>query len=397
MKISTPALGLLSTLVVSISAVPSHQVPLGLQTIDSHSHSPPHSDHPPKSRFVPLPKLKQQDALEKQWIQKRFDRVPEILKKYKYDVLLMSQREYAEDTVFKSLVPSTTVFAARRRTIYLFHARNVTEFEVANPTVWIDNKPTVWDELNSVLEKLNPKKIAVNIDRDIAFADGLHTGEGEALLGNLTHKFRRRVSSERMIPIEIVSLRAGGESQLAAFKLMTENIWAMIAEGFSLAVIEPGVTTADDLVWWFRDRIQTMNATTWFHPIVNVYGPGKPGMPDEGTYTGPINEGDMVHVDVGITAMNINTDTQHIGYVLRSNETAPPEGLINGLKKANELQDMVRKYMKKGFKRHETGNWVLKKVWAEMNRKKMDGLIFCHPVGEQIAFLNIKSPGSNWQ
>lgn len=28
---------------------------------------------------------------------------------------------------------------------------------------------------------LDPRKIAVNVDRDLAFADGLHTGEGETL------------------------------------------------------------------------------------------------------------------------------------------------------------------------------------------------------------------------
>jgi hypothetical protein len=88
----------------------------------------------------------------------------------------MSQREYAEDTVFKSLVSSTTTFSARRRTVYLFHSRNVTSTGVANPTVWIDNTAAVWDSLNATLTKINPNKIAINIDRDLAFSDGLVGG-----------------------------------------------------------------------------------------------------------------------------------------------------------------------------------------------------------------------------
>lgn len=33
----------------------------------------------------------------------------------------------------------------------------------------------------------------------------------------------------------------------------------MIEEGFSTKVITPGVTTADDLIWWFRERMQTVS------------------------------------------------------------------------------------------------------------------------------------------
>ncbi len=90
-----------------------------------------------------------------------------------YDALLMSQREYAEDTVFKSLVSSTTTFSARRRTVYLFHSSNVTETGVANPSIWIDNTAAVWDSLNATLTKINPNRIAINIDPDLAFSDGL--------------------------------------------------------------------------------------------------------------------------------------------------------------------------------------------------------------------------------
>ena len=88
--------------------------------------------------------------------------------------------------------------------------------------------------------------------------------------------------------------------------------------------------------------------------------------------------GDMLHVDIGITAMNMNTDTQHLGYILRSNETEPPAGLLAGLRNANKMQDMVRKEMIPG----RTGNDVLKAVLRVMDDQGLRGLIYSHPIGD---------------
>lgn len=150
--------------------------------------------------------------------------------------------------------------------------------------------------------------------------------------------------------------------------------------------------------------MQVMNVTTWFHPTVNVFGPDRPGIPfgsDHANAGGPIVEGgkcsqfqwtgselillpptEMLHVDIGITAMNMNTDTQHLGYVLRANETQPPNGLIDGLRKSNHLQDLVRKYMQPG----KSGDQVLKEVRQQMANDGLEGLIYCHPIGERHIF-----------
>lgn len=68
-------------------------------------------------------------------------------------------REYAEDTAFRSLVSSTTTFSARRRTLFLFH----THPEVESPLYLIDNTEDLWHTLNKTLERIDPKKIAVNV------------------------------------------------------------------------------------------------------------------------------------------------------------------------------------------------------------------------------------------
>src|SRR5271170_4581452 len=54
-----------------------------------------------------------------------------------------------------------------------------------------------------------------------------------------------------------------------------------------------------------------------------------------------IERGDVLHTDFGITAMRLNTDTQHMGYVLRPGETNAPAGILEALKNTNRLQELT--------------------------------------------------------
>lgn len=86
----------------------------------------------------------------------------------------------------------------------------------------------------------------------MAFADGLHSGEGYTLMEKLG-SYASRVSTNREIPVEVIATRAGGKEQLEMYRLLTQNVWAMIQEGFSEKVVKVGKTTSADLEWWFRD------------------------------------------------------------------------------------------------------------------------------------------------
>lgn len=83
-----------------------------------------------------------------------------------------------------------------------------------------------------------------------------HTGEGELLKSKLPAKYASRLSSHRAIGVEVIANRAGGEEQLEMYRLLMENVWAMIQEGFSERVIEVGKMTPEDLEWWFRDYMR---------------------------------------------------------------------------------------------------------------------------------------------
>src|SRR5688500_922738 len=69
----------------------------------------------------PLGTLREQAALQQSWLGQRIEQVlPALMRKHGVDMWVVPMREYAEDPVFTSLVSPTT-FAARRRTIYVFH------------------------------------------------------------------------------------------------------------------------------------------------------------------------------------------------------------------------------------------------------------------------------------
>lgn len=124
--------------------------------------------------------------------------------------------------------------------------------------------------------------------------------------------------------------------------------------------------------------MQALNVTTWNHPRVSVLTPESfPGW--EGTKD-TIEQGDLLHIDWGITAMGLNTDTQHMAYVLRTDEGEKdaPQGLKDGLKKSNRMQDLVLEKMRAG----KTGNEVLQQCLELMAQEGIEGQIYSHPIGD---------------
>src|SRR5262245_8329487 len=73
----------------------------------------------------PFGTLRDQADMQQRWLQRRMETVlPAVMRKYGVDFWVVPMREYNEDPLFSSIVSPTT-FAARRRTIYVFHDRCV--------------------------------------------------------------------------------------------------------------------------------------------------------------------------------------------------------------------------------------------------------------------------------
>jgi hypothetical protein len=155
---------------------------------------------------------------------------------------------------------------------------------------------------------------------------------------------------------------------------------AIIAEGLSEKVIQPGVTRTDDVRWWYRERIQELKLDSWFHPSVSVQRSdetNKSFIEEFSDNRDIIMPGDLIHIDLGITYLRLNTDTQEHAYVLKTGETDAPEGLKRALATGNRLQDILLSHISSG----KTGNEILKAAREQAIAEGITPSIYSHPLG----------------
>jgi Xaa-Pro aminopeptidase len=211
------------------------------------------------------------------------------------------------------------------------------------------------------------------VSRVFAFSDGLSAGESEGMRAALGEKWTSRFVSHDGLALDLIATRLPDEAQF--YRRMQEVAWSIIDSAFSNAVITPGVTTTQDVVWWMRQKVNDLGLGSWFQPSVDVQ---RRGATDAELGPNPvIQRGDVLHCDFGIVALRLNTDTQHMGYVLLPGETAPPAGLIAALRNGNRLQDIVMSEIRVG----RTGNEVLKSSLAAMRAAGIEGTVYTHPIG----------------
>lgn len=339
-----------------------------------------------------LPSLQEQAEERLSWTRARLERVlPALMEEHGVEMWILSMREYAEDPVFWSIAAPTT-FAARRRSIYVFHRRDdgsVERLALGGGTqgglfeAYRSSRPAPtgeraelwggeqWRLLRELVEERDPANIVLNIDRHHAFSDGLHAGEREALEEALG-PYADRVERQPLLALDYIAVRV--PEMMPRYRDVQETVHALITRAFSHAVITPGVTTTEDVVWWLRERVQELGMTVWFQPSVSVQRAGE--VPEEGPAV--IREGDLLWTDFGVVAMGLHTDTQHLGYVLREGETAAPAGLRRCLERSNRLQDILLRHMEPGL----TGNEILADALARMRTEGIDGTIYTHPIGD---------------
>ena len=157
---------------------------------------------------------------------------------------------------------------------------------------------------------------------------------------------------------------------------MQELVWSLTQEMFSSRVITPGKTRTSDLVWWWRQRVNDLGLGTWFQPSVDVQ---RRGTTADAARRGP---GDRARATCctatsASPSLRLNTDTQHMAYVLQPGETDAPAGLRRALANSNALQDIVMDGARPG----RTGNEILAAARARMKQKGIDGTIYSHPIG----------------
>jgi hypothetical protein len=288
------------------------------------------------------------------------------------------------------MLPATWL-SARRRTILVFHDAGEGRFEklaVARYNVgerieaaWdMQRFPQQWEALADLVRRRDPRRIAINVSPDFAHADGLDHTDHEELIAALPERLRSRIVPAGALAVGWLETRTAREIEI--YPQLLRLTHALIAEAFSESVITPGITRSDDVVWWLRQKVSDLGLDTWFHPTVSIQRADSKAFDHLQSFIDHdgqevIREGDLLHVDFGITYLRLNTDVQEHAYVLRPGETRVPAGLARAMRQANRLQDILTSQ----FAVDRSGNEILAAALAQAAREKIKATIYTHPLG----------------
>ncbi len=323
-------------------------------------------------------------ALENRILAERLDTiVPAIMREEGIDLWLLVAREYFEEPVVASMLDAENMHA-RRRTILIFHdpgnGQPVERLTVSRyglgglfaPAWNPEEQPDQWQAVAALIAARDPAKIAINSSDLTQFGDGMTLSQYDKFMSALAPHLHERVVSGENLAVRWLETRIPAELEL--YPTIVRIAHAVIGEAFSRKVITPGVTTAQQVQWWYRDRLLGLGLAPWFHPSVAIQRQGAEGMLDGDTVIMP---GDLLWTDFGITYLRLNTDTQHLAYVLKPGETEAPAGLRQGLANSNKVQDILTRHFKVG----RSGNEVLALARAEAIAAGLDPSIYTHPIG----------------
>ena len=333
--------------------------------------------------------LETRGELHDAWLAERARTVlPALMRRADVDMWLMISREYNEDPVLNTMLPSKWM-GARRTTILLIYdpggGQPLETLACARYAVgdlfqqaWFpDEQPDQWARLRQLVTERNPRRIAVNRSEHFGLADGLSSYHYDKLLETLPATYHERIVGGDALAIGWLETRIPAE--MIVYRRAMALAHAIIAEAFSGSVITPGVTTTDDVVWFMRERVNRLGLGIWFHPTVDVQRKeqgelyafsGRPG-------STVIQPGDLLHCDFGISYCGLHTDTQHNAYVLRPGETNAPAYLREAFRQGMRTMDVLTEQFANG----RTGNELLARALVQGKDEQLRPTIYTHPIG----------------
>jgi len=338
-----------------------------------------------------LPMRERAEVIDR-WMDIRMQTVlPDIMRREGIDLWVIISREYNEDPVLRTMLPSKWQ-SARRRTILMIHDPGgdapletlaIARYDVGSTFKKAWDKELhgdQWKRLADLIAERDPETIGLNFSETFALADGITHTEYELFNAALEPHLRDRITSAERVAIGWLETRTADE--MAVYQQIVRIAHEILAEGLSDVVIQPGVTTTNDVAWWYRERIRELKLTAWFHPSVSIQRAEEPALDAKASITARHDDdvilpGDLLHVDFGITYLRLNTDTQQHAYVLKPGETNVPDELRVAFERGNRLQDILTG----NFVAGRSGNEILLRSLEQAKDEGITASIYTHPIG----------------
>lgn len=257
------------------------------------------------------------------------------------------------------------------------------------------------DELKSFVQQRDPKRIGLNISKDIGGADGLSYSGWVELVAILGKKYEARFVSAEKLVSDYRSRHVA--SEIAAFAEAGDFSYQLAERALSNEVITPGVTTLEYVAWWLKEQLFKNNLISSFG-MPSIYITGPDGI--EATSNNRIiQRGDILMLDWGVGLMNFYTDMKRMAYVLKEGEKELPKSIQLAFEEAVNVRMIVKNTIKAGITAKQNEDNIYKALQEagyskiEFNKpnadSKTDVIIGCHSVGDwghgtgpSIAFFN---------
>jgi len=340
---------------------------------------------------------RRQAEVVNEYVSWRLDNIlPEILRREGIDLWLVICFEYDEDPVFMTLTTRPRM-SARRLSILMFHdapdgfrkltaswhgsgAAGPMYTNIFTPEYRNKGANAQFTAVADYIRKNNPKKIGINYAEHWDYHDDFSHGLGLSAFHKarleqaLDPEYKARLVSAEKVCIGWYETRSPME--LSLYRHLAGIGHNLIEEFFSNQVITPDVTTADDVQWWYRERLAKLGLTAWFQPSIDIRrSPAEAAKYPKDDRV--IRRGDLLHCDVGFRYLDLCTDMQHNAYVLMPGESDAPQGLKDLLRKGHRLQEILLSEMKEGRK----GNEILVSALGKAKAEGIEGSIYSHPIG----------------
>ncbi len=345
-----------------------------------------------QSHFPKILSERERAKVIDQILEDRLDNLlPELMRREEVKMWVIISREYNEDPILKTMLPSTWL-SARRRTILVFfdpgNNQQIEKIAIARYDVgrllqgsWnIDVYPDQWDALVEIIQKRDPQNIGINISGHFGLADGLVQTEYTQFMHYLPENYKDRIVSAESLALAWLETRS--QKEIEIYPQICRLGHRILQEGLSEYVIHPGITSTNDVVWWLRQRVTDLGLDTWFHPTVTLQRADPENYDHLRNFSKRpefqiIQPGDLLHVDFGISYLRLNTDQQQHFYVLKPGEKDVPHSLQVAFKTANRLQDILTSKFQKG----KTGNQILREALNQAKDEGIKASIYTHPIG----------------
>ena len=340
-----------------------------------------------------LPMRERSEVLDRVLADRLENVLPTAMRESGLDMWLIICQEDDLDPVYETMIPMDTWCPILQ--MLIFHDRGPEEGVERINLSFTDTKELYkrpwpgrshhgaqWEMLRSIVDERDPERIGINTGAIQWAAGGLTHNLYLQLVDALPERYVERLESAE--PCATRWLATLTDMEISLYDDVVKVAHALIAECYSRKAITPGVTTIEDLRWYYWQRCADLGISVAFNPVFLLVrseeAVGQYGEDDD-----VIRPGDLIRCDVGIRYLRLITDHQEWGYVLRSGETNAPEGVRGLMAEANRLQDV---YMAE-FKRGLTGDQLLGNM---LTRAREEGIptprVYSHSLG-----LMLHEPG----